>query len=570
PSSSAARPRALHRREVGSRLPESNLRTEIAVIGGGLGGVAAALAALKLGCSVVLTEETEWLGGQLTAQAVPPDEHPWIDHLGSTGSYREFRRRVRDYYRRNYPLLSEVRDQSRFNPGMGFVSELCAEPRAAVACLEEMLAPFRATGRLQVRMQCAPISVVQDGDRFSAVELRDGRSGETFFVEAEYVLDATELGDLLVLGGVEHVVGAEGQSDTGEPHALEVADPLNQQSHSWCFALSHHPGEDHTIAKPDDYEFWRAHHIPDWPETQLSWTVVHPITLEAQTRPLFVGDSDAPILNDLWHFRRILYRRYYPAGFYSSDVTVANWPQLDYTLGPLTGVTQEEAQRSRDGARALSLAMVHWMQTEAPRPDGGNGYPGLKLRGDVTGTSDGLAMYPYVRESRRIKAEFTVLEQHVSKDARAGLDGAEQFADSVGTGSYRIDLHPSTRGRNFVDISTYPFQVPLGALLPIRLQNLLPAAKNIGTTHVTNGCYRLHPVEWNVGEVAGALAAFSLTRGLEARRVRTDRVLLSEFQDLLVSRFDVPLTWPDEIRRLPRDLPFGTSDAYGRSGLEHD
>ena len=53
--------------------------TDILIVGGGLGGVAAALAVLQLGRSVLLTEETDWLGGQLTAQAVPPDEHPWIE-----------------------------------------------------------------------------------------------------------------------------------------------------------------------------------------------------------------------------------------------------------------------------------------------------------------------------------------------------------------------------------------------------------------------------------------------------------------------------------------------------------
>ena len=51
------------------------------------------------------------------------------------------------------------------------------------------------------------------------------------------------------------------------------------------------------------------------------------------------------------------------------------------------------------------------MQSEAPRPDGGHGYPGLRMRGDLMGTEDGLAKYPYVRESRRIRAERTVLEQ---------------------------------------------------------------------------------------------------------------------------------------------------------------
>ena len=58
------------------------------VAGGGLGGVAAALAAAERGARVVLSEETDWLGGQLTSQAVPPDEHPWIEDFGCTARYR--------------------------------------------------------------------------------------------------------------------------------------------------------------------------------------------------------------------------------------------------------------------------------------------------------------------------------------------------------------------------------------------------------------------------------------------------------------------------------------------------
>ncbi|MAM11316.1 MAG: FAD-dependent oxidoreductase, partial [Rhizobiaceae bacterium] len=79
------------------------MTSDIVIIGGGLGGVAAALAALKLGRSVILTEEYKWLGGQLTTQAVPPDENPWIESDGSTASYRQLRAEMRDYYRRNYP-----------------------------------------------------------------------------------------------------------------------------------------------------------------------------------------------------------------------------------------------------------------------------------------------------------------------------------------------------------------------------------------------------------------------------------------------------------------------------------
>ena len=133
------------------------------------------------------------------------------------------------------------------------------------------------------------------------------------------------------------------------------------------------------------------------------------------------------------------------------------------------------------------------------------------------GTLDGLTIAPYIRESRRIKALFTVTENHVGIDAREAPVGAEQFHDSVGVGSYRIDLPPSTAPRNYVDIANWPFQIPLGSLIPQRVKNLLPACKNIGTTYITNGCYRLHPVEWNIAESVGALTAYCLENDLSPR-----------------------------------------------------
>jgi hypothetical protein len=81
-------------------------------------------------------------------------------------------------------------------------------------------------------------------------------------------------------------------------------------------------------------------------------------------------------------------------------------------------------------------------------------------------------------------------------------------------------------------------------LIPQRVENLLPASKNLGTTHITNGCYRLHPVEWNIGEAAGLLAAFCLDRRVSPRAVRNSPALLSDFQAVLVAQ-GVELSWPD-------------------------
>jgi len=531
----------------------NDLHTDVLIVGAGLGGCAAALAALKLGQQVILSEETDWLGGQMTAQGVPPDEHPWIETLGATRSYRELRNRIRSYYHRQYPLTAEAAAAPYFNPGMGNVSRLCHEPRVSRAVLEEFLAPYIAMGQLQMLFQWIPFAATTQGDEVKSICLRQVQSEEEVEISADFILDATELGDLLSLAGVEHVVGAESQAQTGELHALPgEPNPADQQAFSWCFAIDYLPGEDHTIQKPERFDFWRGYRAPFWPGPQLGWVYSDPLTLQPVSRPIFSGPSDAPQGDDLWHFRRLLYRRNFREGTYPSDIVLVNWVQLDYFLQPLVGPDAQQKAAILADAQQLSLSLLYWMQTEAPRLDGGCGYPGLRLRGDIFGTEHGLARSPYIRESRRIQAQFTVLEQHVGVEARCALQGAELFHDSVGIGSYRIDLHPSPGPRNFVDITSWPFQIPLGALVPARVQNLLPACKNIGTTHITNGCYRLHPVEWNIGEASGALAAFCRLRHVRPGAVTENARLLEDFQALLVEQMGIELAWPDEIYRTPR------------------
>jgi hypothetical protein len=534
-----------------ARAAPREQRADVVIVGGGVGGVAAALAAARAGLRVLLTEETDWLGGQLTSQAVPPDEHPWVESFGCTRSYRRFRDGVRAYYRRHYPLSAEARAAAHLNPGNGGVSRLCHEPRVALAVLTAMLAPHVSSGRVTVLLHHRAKAASVKGDRVEAVEVQDLRGGPGRTLAAPYFLDATELGDLLPLTSTEFVTGAEAQKDTGEPHAPDKARPDNHQAFTCCFAIDYSSGEDHTLNKPADYDTWRKYVpklTPAWPGPLLSWKMSEPIRLKERAVTFDPTGPGRGGLN-LWRYRRILDRQNFRPPF-ASDLSLVNWPQNDYWLGNLYGVPAEEAARHLRRAKLLSLSLLYWMQTEAPRPDGGTGWKGLRLRGDVVGTADGLAMYPYVRESRRIRAEFTVLEQHVGTDARQKATDqkreeltAERFFDSVGVGSYRIDLHPSSGGDNYIDVSSLPFQIPLGALLPRRVENLLPACKNLGVTHITNGCYRLHPVEWNVGEAAGALAAFALAKKVPPRQVRKDRKLLADFQKRLEAD-GVELRWP--------------------------
>jgi hypothetical protein len=529
------------------------LRCDVAVIGAGTGGVAAALAALRNGKKVVLTEETDWVGGQLTSQMVPPDEHPWIEQFGGTRLYRQYRDDIRAYYRAHYPLTPEARSRWNLNPGDGSVSRITHEPHVSVAVLEAMLARYISGGQLIVLYEYAPSKVDIAGDRIRSVTVR-GRGGVDKVITAPYFIDATEQGDLLEIGKIEHITGFESRARTKEPHAPAEAQPANIQSFTVCFAVDYIAGQDHTIDKPAEYTFWRDYFPqlkPAWPDKLLSWSMSHPVTLQRRN-VMFdpAAENNPPGELNLFIYRRIANHRNFSPGAYPGSISLINWPQNDYWLGNLHGNKPTDAAHHLNRGKQLSLALLYWMQTEAPRPDGGQGWKGLRLRGDLAGTEDGLAKFPYIRESRRIDAEFTVLEQHVGTDARMQLTGksrdevtAEVFPDSVGIGSYRIDLHPSSGGDNYIDVSSLPFQIPMGALIPKRVENLLAGCKNLGVTHITNGCYRLHPVEWNIGESAGLIAAEAVTTGHPPRKLRNDPKLLAALQTKMTAQ-GIELAWP--------------------------
>jgi hypothetical protein len=521
---------------------------QLLIVGGGVGGSACALAACETGLRVLLTEESDWLGGQFTTQATPPDEHGWIERFGCTRTYRGFRERVRQYYRDHYPLTPKASQNPVLNPGNGWVSPLCAEPKVFLAVLETMLAPYVANGQLTILKNHAPVAaktetVETKNQTVQTVTLQNLRSNETVEVEAAYFVDATELGDLLPLTHTAYVTGTESKAETGEPNAKPEAQPHNSQAFSVCFAMSYHEHEDHTIAKPQDYDFWRAFVpalAPAWAGPLLRLTGLSPRTLQPVHYNFQPNHEPNKAFAGLWTYRRILHRELFEAGAFDSDITLVNYPQIDFLLGDLVNANNDERQRLIAQAKQQSLSFLYYLQTEL-------GFKGLKIRGDTTGTQDGLAMRPYIRESRRIKAEFTIKEQHVAASCRPREVYAEAFSDSVGVGFYRIDLHPSVGGNNYLDVESLPFQVPLGALIPQNTDNLLPACKNIGTTHITNGCYRLHPIEWNIGEVVGYLAAYCLSREVKPRQVRNTPDLLADFQQFIIQK-GVEIEWPPNLK----------------------
>lgn len=372
------------------------------------------------------------------------------------------------------------------------------------------------------------------------------------------MLDATETGALLPLAGAEYRLGAESNAEFGEPHAPASAQAENQQSISWCCALRfREKGEAAPIVRPDQYDRWKTSMVPDWPGPLLSFDVIDPFTMNTRTSRL-LGVNGDPLSRSggLWVYRRIASPRNFAGVLAATDMTILNWPMIDYRDAPI--LDNPDAEEALADARSLTLSFVHWLQTEAPGPDGRNGYPEVELAADVFETDHGLARQAYYRESRRIVARTTITENDIATAVRGRPEGpgyARQFQDSVGLASYRIDLHPSTGGDSYIDIESFPAQIPLGAIIPQRMENLLAASKNMGTTHLSNGMYRVHPAEWNVGEAAGALAAWCALHGRQPAQIAENRDLTAEFQIMLHDTLGFELEWPDYIRTIPRSVP---------------
>jgi hypothetical protein len=514
-----------------------NYHVDIAIVGAGMGGVAAALAVCDAGRTVMLTEPTPWIGGQITSQGVSAlDEHEHIEHHGGTRTYMIMREAIRRHYQTQYGVV-RMSNGAPLNPGDGWVSRLCFEPSMGVQVLQVMLAPHVASGRLTILLEHEPVGAVVEGNRVMSVEMRGKGSerserSDPCHIHAQYFLDATELGDMLPLTRTAYVTGAESRLDTKEADAMPQPEPRMIQGFTFPFAVEFCAGESHVIEKPRDYERMRD-------EQPFTLVLKHK---DGSPRPFKMFDAGEVGL-PFWTYRRLLSAQLLDThGKHGlRDVAMINWNSNDYHWRSIIDVPAAVRDEILDEAKRLSLGFLYWLQTECPRDEGGFGYPELKLRPDVMGTVDGLSMAPYIRESRRIVALKRIVAHEILAASRPDAKQAA-FEDSVGVGWYPMDLHPAVGNAKSMFEPTLPFQIPLGALIPIKTKNLIAANKNIGTTHLSNGSYRLHPVEWNIGESAGVLAAVCCEKGVSPREIRESPASFAHLQDRLRER-GVPLDW---------------------------
>lgn len=482
---------------------------DIAVIGGSTGGVQAAIAACRMGKKVYMCEATDWIGGQLTSQAVPPDENNWIEEQGATASYHAYRNAVRAAYKAMPEASDLMKSKDKFCPGNSWVSRVAHAPVLAHKLISESVKPYVESGLLTIELETVPVSADVCDDTVQTVTIQH-KDGTQKVITAAYFLDATDYGDLLPLTGTEYRIGAEAKSEYNEPSAPETANSEDHQPITWVAALA--LDEERTeMPKPANYDFWINRYREE--RKILSWE-----GFGKDGKVLFgFWDNDVkPGSLGLWTYRRIQYTPYYTDG--RPQITLLNWPQNDYEFGNV--IDDPDREYHLQQAREQTLCCAYWLWEQ--------GY-NVRLDGSLIGTEDGLAKAPYIRESRRIVAKKTIVEQEVAEKFNPA---PVQLKDSVGVGHYAMDLHKTTRTGTTMYQPAQRFEIPLSAMIPVRMKNLLPACKNIGATHVTGGCFRLHPVEWTIGEAAGYLATYCVNNSCKPVDVLNEH--LEDFQSLLV------------------------------------
>ncbi|MEO0867970.1 MAG: FAD-dependent oxidoreductase [Cyanobacteria bacterium J06642_11] len=530
----------------------------IAVIGGSTAAYTTALTALKLKLDVCLVQPQRVVGGQFTAQALPAsDDGDLFRHRadlvsvdGEEFAISKTQRLFRDRQRQLQPVAGRrVED-----PGGSWVGHLSTTPVVSSTALNESLIPYLKSGKLTLIPYTEPTGLLwAEGEtprRVSGVTCQDNRTRHRFTVQAQLVVEATDLGDLLELGELPSRVGQEARSDTGEAILPEEARPQCQQSFTFDVLVERTaPGGGKPVGMPTEYG-------------RVPWLDIHEFTGD-----FWVRKQDRWKKRDffdpfgIFRYRRLQRRSLTKNQVSVGDVSVINWgtsghPQRgqccgnDYRTGHLVGLNRSERNQQIQRARIRAQAYIHYLQT--------NGVPDLKPRGDLTWTQDGIALEPYIREARRGIALTTVRHEDVAQSFFPNQARARTFDDTLGIGQYHyldlhgnlVDGHVSPKGQ---DVIALPFTLPAASLVPIDTDGLVLSAKSIGTTHITNAAYRMHPVEWAIGEASGFLAALSIWTGKQPREIVETPSLLRKLQGF-VTRNGIPIVWFDDVSHSDADF----------------
>lgn len=506
-------------------------RYDVVVAGAGTGGCGAAIQAARLGASVLLLEETDWIGGQMNAAAVTSmDEGGTL--VRGRGLYRELVERIEGYYR---PL--GVDPETAYHYG-----HICTEPRVGRKILHEMLeAERRGPGKLDLVLRARVTKALKKGDTVTRVEIEIvSKSGKTTHtVQSKVLIDATEWGDVIPLTGARYRVGNCSSDNIDMKQRV--------QDNTWTAVVRQYPKEVPTgfllTQPPPGYD--KAH--PRFVKT----LTVGDDTISSKQRPwnwlTFIGYRGMPDSTR-------------PPGSRPITRTHLNFNN-DYnsTVAELEDPVQRE--RTNREMRLRTLQLIYYIQNTLGMKDwavaNDEGYDTPYNRAEIDAwvrEQPELEPYrevlyhfpviPYVRESRRIIGLHTLKSGEI--DRRPGKQPV-QFPTSVAIGDYPVDMHGSMTPRYLeMDLdreddipATFgahgkgPFTIPFESFIPEKVDGFLPAEKNISQSRMGNGATRLQPHTMLMGQAAGAIAALAVKHQVQPRAL--DPVLV---QSVLVDARD--------------------------------
>ncbi len=469
------------------------LETDVLVVGGGTGGMGAALQSARLGARTIVAEPTPWLGGMLSAAGVSATDG---NHRLPSGIWREFRQRLYDFYGGPQAVAT------------GWVSHTQFEPHVADRLFKEMAA---AEPRLRVLLGHRFVDTVNERTRLRGAVLEDVATGRRVEVRAKVVVDGTDLGDVLARAGAAFDLGLEADSVSGEDAGVAVSSTIVQDL-TWCAILKEYgPGADRTIPRPEGYD-----------PSEFDCSSTSRCQDPARERPTV----DA---------RKMLDYARLPGGKY-----LLNWPNHgNDTYMNVVGLDDPARAGALEAAKAKTLRFVYFIQHEL-------GFANLGLADDEFPTPDRLPFVPYHREGRRLRGvvRFTAKDIEEPFGARDPL-----YRTGLSVGDYPIDHHHKRNPAApqhlwFVPVPS--FSVPLGALVPEVVDGLVVAEKAISVSNVANGTTRLQPVVLLTGQGAGALAAIAARQGREPRAVpvRDVQRALLDAGAFILPYIDVPPDHP--------------------------
>ena len=535
----------------------STLNCSILIAGGSTAAYSATLTALRMNVDVCLVQPQKMVGGQFTAQGLPASDDGDLLKQSATYSKVDGEKfaisKTQRWFRQRQRQLQPVAGRLQKNPGGAWVCEMTTTPVVAAIALNEPLIPYLTSGKLRLIADSDPVVVLMeetqaaDGragrQQVTGVTFRDRNTGNTFTVRAPVTVEATDFGDLLELADLPSRVGQEARNDTGEAILRDYAIPACQQSFTFNVLVERtNWGQGKQMAAPPGYGSQAWLNPNDftgdyWLKKAQGWS----------KHGFFEAFG-------IFRYRRALRQSLNEKSVSIGDVSIINWGTSqhpdkveccgnDFRRGSLIGVSRAEREELVKRARDRAQAYIHYLQT--------HGIPDLKPRGDLTWSNDGIALEPYIREARRGIAITTIRHEDVAESFFPNQARARCFDDSLGIGQYHyLDLHGNLVAGHVTpegkDVIALPFSLPAKSLVPMTTDGLVLSAKSIGTTHITNAAYRMHPMEWAIGEASGFLAVFAAWTGENPRRVVETLPLLRKLQGFM-ARNGVPIFWFDDV-----------------------